>query len=198
MKHPGFPLLIFSMIYLALSCQNNKPPAEGKSDSVKKNYFPVSDFMKSEISYVDSTPLAILRYDIGDKRRDSGFIKATVFDQLSQEFLSPELDSPFFEQHFSESSFIDDSTKTVSFTYASKDSSSGLQRVDIIASPQANGLNKVKSVYMERTLEKKDTFFVKKLFWKSQESFLVITISRLGNQPPETRQLKVVWGNSEH
>jgi len=39
---------------------------------------------------------------------------------------------------------------------------------------------------------------VKKLFWKSQESFLVITIARPGNQAPITKQLKVVWGSSEH
>src|ERR1035437_2332089 len=127
MKHPG-SLLAISMIMLSFACRNHKQATDPKAEQVKKSYFPVIDFMKSEISYVDSTPLAILKYEIGDRQLDSAYIKPAAFDQLSQEFLAAELDSPYFEQHFSESSFFDETTKLVTFTYASKDSSRGLHR----------------------------------------------------------------------
>jgi hypothetical protein len=190
-------LLTILMLALAFSCKNAQPSAEAKTQEAKTNYFPVIDFMKGEISYVDSTPLAILRYDISDRQLDSAYIKPAAFNQLASEFLLPELDSPYFGQHFSESSFFDQSTKSITFTYATKDSTAGLQRIDVLASPRPDGSNKVKSIYMEKTFVQKDTFILKKLFWKSQKNFLVITITRPGSKPAITQQLKVVWDNSD-
>jgi hypothetical protein len=184
----------FFLIFLPFACRNHPGASEQKTDQAGKNYFPVLDFLKGEIIYVDSTPLAILKYDIGSGKTDSAFIKTEAFNQLAQEFLPPELDSPYFEQHYTESSFIDQSTKSVTFTYASKDSLAGLTRIDVVALPQEGGLNRVKSIYMEKALDKKDTFTLKKLYWKSQTDFFVISIIRPAGQPPFTKQLKVVWG----
>jgi hypothetical protein len=199
MKHPSSLLAISMILLLVFSCRNNKQPVDTKTkdEEAKKNYFPVIDFMKSEISIVDSTPIALLKYDIRDNHSDSSYIKRPEFNQVAMEFLPSELDSPYFQQHFTESSFFDQTSKSITFTYSSKDSTSGLHRVDVLATPQSDGSSKVKSIYMEKTIDKKDTFILKKLYWVSQKSFFIITITHPIGQNPVTQQLKVVWDNSD-
>jgi hypothetical protein len=199
MKYPGSPLAISMIMVIVFSCSNNKQPVntKAKDEETRKNYFPVLDYMKSEIGYVDSTPIALLKYDIRDTHTDSNFIKRPEFHELAKEFIPAELDSPYFQQHFTESSFFDQTSKSITFTYSSTDSTSGLHRVDVLASPQSDGSSKVKSIYMEKTIDKKDIFILKKLYWVSQKSFFIIIITHPSGQNPVTQQIKVVWDNSD-
>ncbi|HTQ27489.1 MAG TPA: hypothetical protein VMI35_05140, partial [Puia sp.] len=97
---------------------------------------------------------------------------------------------------FTESSFIDQTTQSVTFTYSTADAGHILRRVDVLASPE-QGFNKVKSIYMEKTINKGDSIVIKKMYWKAKRSFQIISILEAGNQPAVTSQLKVVWDNRD-
>jgi len=50
---------------------------------------------------------------------------------------------------------------------------------------------------MERTGEDSDTPVIKKMYWQAGHYFQVITTLQLKGQATETRQLKVVWNDTE-
>ncbi|MFI5153439.1 MAG: hypothetical protein ACHQET_08910 [Chitinophagales bacterium] len=189
-------LLIWLSTMLCLRCSNNKPLSNEKPPEEKKNYFPVKDYILSEIANVDSTPFAIFRIDIQNGKRDSAIIRTTEFDQLAKQFLLPELDSANLESSFTESSFLDQTTQSITFTYSRKNMLSGLQRIDVLASPDP-GFDKVKSIYLEQSLGSGDSAMIKKMYWKARRRFEIVSIKTAGTHPEDVHQLKVVWDNRD-
>ena len=182
------------------ACGNQKTPASTPdqaskaSDTTAQKFFPVADYLQSEIRYVDSTPLAILKCETVHNRTDSTFLKPEEFNRLASSFLMLELAS--LQQDFTENSFGDQTTGYLSFTYSPKNKEQPLRRVDVVVSP-GEGFDKVKSIYLERTARESDTLVVKKMYWQARHSFLIITSLQATGKTPETRQLKVIWSNEE-
>jgi hypothetical protein len=194
MKYYGLWVII--IILLSAACKDNKQQTDTGKKQEKTNFFPVADYIRSEISNVDSLPLRIVKYDIRDGHTDSTFIQAAEFNQLAKEFLPEALDAPAFGAAFTENAFLDQTTQSLTFTYSLKNNKPGLQRVDVLATPDP-GFDKVKSIYMEELIEKKDTSIIKKMYWRARKSFQVITIIQPANQTAINKQLKVVWDNFE-
>ena len=180
------------VLVLAFSaCQDSEKQQQKKEEP--KAYIPVSDFVRTEIRAVDSTPTGILRrIHINGKLADSSFIKPEEFDRLAQAFLPPELDGDRFENSFKESSFMDQTTETLTFTYESIDSSSTVRRVDILLSPGME-LDKLKSLYIERAYSAGNVLVEQKMFWKSGQSFRIITLKSTQGGAPEENKLTVTW-----
>ena len=62
--------------------------------------------------------------------------------------------------------------------------------------PNPSG-DKITNVIINRVVNTKDSSIQKRLFWKVDESFQVITIKQLNGQPETTSTVKVVWGENE-
>jgi hypothetical protein len=188
-------LIPFSFSLLAMGCgEPSKPAANVKTDTARKDFLPVQDFIRSEIAWVDSFPVKIVKYTIANGHKDSSIINQKGFDSLAKEFLSPELEKPAFENNFSESSFMDQTSQSLSFTYASQNKETAIRRVDVLATPSLD-LDKVKSIYIEKTADNQEGKWLKKMYWKSKSNFQIVWILENPNQSPLTRQLKVVWDN---
>lgn len=194
----NYTLFIIAMSCMLYACNDNKPEATAseKKQEEKKDFFPVADYLQSEIAYVDSLPLRLMKYTIQNDKTDSLFINTKEFDQLAQAFLPGELNDSSFKKNFSENSFLDQTTQLLTFTYSTQNNNSGLRRVDVLAT-QNPGFDKVKSIYMEESTNKKDTSVIRKMYWRAKKSFQIITITQAGNQPPASQQVKVVWDNTE-
>ncbi len=192
----NYSIWVFPIFLFAGACQNSPDLVPAAGTDSTKNFFPVTDYLRSEIRYVDSMPLAIIAYHIQGGKTDSAFIQAPAFNQLAKEFLPPELDSPAFEKNFSEVSFYDQTTNSLTFTYTAKNNTSGLRRVDVIAA-QRSGFDRVKSIYMEETVNNNDSLITKKMYWRPRKSFLVLTILQTKGQPKKNKQLKVVWDSGD-
>ncbi len=191
MKH-FTAFFLAGILLLANACTSPLPPPAPKEDSTGTAYLPVADYLRAEISYVDSTPLAIQKYIIRDIRRDSSFIQQDEFNRLSQQFLLPELKPDSFKMNYSEGSFMDKTTGYLSFTYSSLNKKLPLQRVDVLAAP-GPGTNKVKSIYLQKGFSTGDTAVVQKMFWQAGHSFLILTSLQIPGKPAVEHQLKVVW-----
>jgi len=185
------------MVY---SCHPKQPETSAgnsiQTDTTKKNYLPVADFLRAEIATVDSLPLRLMKYTIVNGKMDSGIITTPVFDQIAKEFLMTDLDSSNFEKRFEENSFVDRSTNLVSFTYSTKDSGDGLKRVDVLLSPGA-GSDKLNSIYMEAISVKKDSSIISKMSWKAGRNFRILHINRPKNGQEITNQTIVVWDSRD-
>jgi hypothetical protein len=193
----SMPLCLFLQF-----CNNKTEPAETDqlaSDTTKaapKNYFPVADFLRSEIRYVDSLPVGIMKYTTQNGKKDSTYIKLEEFHRLAKEFLPAELNDSSFISNYEEASFYDRSTNTSTFFYTAKDKTMPIQRVDVVSMPD-DVYDKVTSIYMQKNISAGDSTVIKKLYWKPGRHFQMSSEKhQKGNTPVET-QLKVVWDNRE-
>jgi hypothetical protein len=191
----NYILLIISAFGLLLACKNHEQKTtEAKQE--KKNFFPVADYLNSEIGYVDSLPLKMVKYVTVNKKTDSMLIKLAEFDSLAREFIPVELKDSSFQENFDESSFFDQTTNSLTFTYSTKNDKLELRRVDVLAN-HTTGFDKVRSVYLEKDMVQNNISVLKKMYWRSKKSFEIITIFQPLNQPQVTNHLKVVWDDGE-
>ncbi|MFI5124552.1 MAG: hypothetical protein ACHQDF_04445 [Chitinophagales bacterium] len=185
-------LLIVLPVFFYSAC-HDKPDAP----VAKKNYFPVRDYLQSEIASVDSVPSKMVEYDIRNGKTDSAIISLQTFNKLAAAFLLPDLDSGRFENRFEENSFLDQSSNLLTFTYSTKDSSYGLRRVDVLAIPNPSGTDKVKSIYLESSSGNSDSLKLTKMYWRSGKSFSIIHIYQPAHGEAGTSQTNVVWDSSD-
>ena len=180
---------------------NAAPDADSlaRKDSMSNAFFPVGDYLMTEILHVDSLPVAIVRYTTQKGRTDSAFISPAEFNTLAKEFLVTEFRDGSFEKNYQESSFMDKTTRQSTFTYSTVNRDLPLQRVDVLVAPGAarNGSNEVKSIYLEKTFISGDTATLKKMFWKAGRNFQIITLINVHGKPPVDKQMKVVWDIGE-
>lgn len=190
-------LIIFTLCLFSSGCSNQSNPSDvQKTDTTRKDFLPVQGFIKSEIAWVDSFPAKIVKYTIENGHKDSSIIDLKIFDSLAKDFLSPELEKPAFENNFTESSFMDQTSESLTFTYSAQNNKTAIRRVDVLATPSLE-LDRVKSIYMEKTVDGADGKWLKKMYWKSKSNFQIVWIQDNPNQSPLTRQLKVVWDNRQ-
>jgi hypothetical protein len=200
MKIACIGLIVLSACIPAACHNGSNSAASGSSQSAdtpeKKNFFPVHDFLQSEIAHVDSIPFKIVEYRTINGKTDSSIINTQKFDQLASAFIPDDLDSSRFEERFEETSFLDQTTKLLTFTYSTKDSSFGLRRVDVLAEPHLTN-DRVQSVYLEMSSGREDSLVLKKMYWKAGKSFNILQIYQPSNGKAITSQTKVVWDSSE-
>ncbi|MDP4128718.1 MAG: hypothetical protein Q8918_13750 [Bacteroidota bacterium] len=184
------PVVLTVFFYSACHNQPDVPPS-------KKNYFPVRDYLRSQIADVDSVPSKMMEYDIQNGKTDSAVISLQTFNKLAAAFLLPDLDSVRFENRFEENSFLDQSNNLLTFTYSTKDSSYGLRRVDVLATPNPGGTDKVKSIYLESSSSDTDGLKLTKMYWRAGKSFSIIHIYQPAHGETGTSQTNVVWDSSD-
>ncbi len=184
------------------ACRNHPQPADvsdntPKTDTASDKFFPIAEFLQAEVSYVDSTPLAILKCETVNKRTDSSFLTPNEFHRLAAGILTPELFADSLEKNFTETSFADKTTGYLTFIYSPKNKEQALQQINVLVSPGHDGANRVKSIYLTRVERVSDTVVVKKMFWLAGHSFQVITSRQPAGKAAGIRQVQVVWNNGE-
>jgi hypothetical protein len=199
----NFALVCLAGAWLCVNAcaHHGQQPASDQQDSLsnkdtaRNSFFPVADYLETEIMRVDSFPIATMKYTIRNGRTDSGYIPLPEFNELALQFLLPEFENGSFEKKYTESSFADRATQSVTFTYSTTDQSLPLQRVDVVTASGTQG-NLVRSIYMERTRVAEDSVILQKMFWQAGRNFQIISLIRVKGQPPMQQQVRVVW-NSE-
>ena len=198
-----FVLLCLAGAIFLTACGNHQQPADtskqdslSQADSGRNAYLPVAEYLETEILHVDSVPLALKRYRTFDGKTDSAFIQVPEFNQLALQFLPTELHDGSFEKNFTESSFEDQSTQSIMFTYSTKVSDQSLRRVDV-QTVTGHGSQKVKSIYLEKRRVSGDSLILDKMYWRTGRNFQIVTMTTVKGKPPVEQQLKVVWDDEE-
>ncbi|HET6254086.1 MAG TPA: hypothetical protein VFE32_08435 [Puia sp.] len=198
MNKTVFACITGGWLFCGACAHHPQQPSSQSQDSVSHpdttthSYFPIADALEGEIRQIDSMPVAIRKVVTRNGRKDSAFIKPAEFDALAAQFVAPEFRNGRFEKEFTESSFIDNATQDVTFTYSTTNRFLPLQRVDIIASPQGAS-HQVKSIYLEKNRTSGDSSILDKMYWRSGRQFQVIRLIRVKDGPPVQQQLIVSW-----
>ena len=189
-------LLFPALFLLAIACKQ-KPKQTGTDQSTQDSlanttFLPVADFIKNDISKVDSFSGGILKKVTINGKKDSAYIQLPAFHQLANQFLVPELDSASFRGHFKEHALMDETTQMLNFIYTQNQPDWPLQKVLVYLKPSLS-TDKVNRVYMEREFSSGDTVIQQKLTWKMQEYFYIISMRQPKNGPAVTSMEKVIW-----
>lgn len=203
MKYPVVLVLLGWLTFCG--CGHRTPNAvpsqdslAGKDDSsaAKNEFFPVNDYLEAEILSVDSMPMAFWKYVTHDHCTDSVLITTGDFNALALQFLPPEIRDGGMNKNFTESSFMDKTTQSITFTYTPVDGTLPLQRVDV-QTIQGIRAQEVKSIYMERTHRAGDSVILQKLLWRSKHGFMIVNQVRVKGQAPKEEQIRVSWASDE-
>src|SRR5688572_2943807 len=143
--------VLLTTVFVSCGSNETSNPTAGATtaDSTEKVYFPVQEFLRGEIRYVDSLPVGIMKYTTTGTRIDSGYIQPPEFRALAYEFLSGDLEEERFRENFEEVSFYDQGTRYSTFNYSPKTDNTEIKRVDVIAAPGLQ-YDKVNSIYIEK------------------------------------------------
>jgi hypothetical protein len=172
-----FVVLCLAGAFFSAACGNHQQPVNPsqqdslqQTDSSKNSFIPVAEFLETEILHVDSVPLALRKYTTVNGRTDSAFIEVPEFNRLALQFLPTGLHDGSFEKNFTETSFMDKSTRSIMFTYSTTIKDQPLRRVDV-QTIAGNGSQKVKSIYLEKNRVSGDSLILEKLYWRAGKSF---------------------------
>jgi hypothetical protein len=158
-------VLCLAGVLLSGACVHHQPAVAsrdslpGIDSTPKNNFFPVADYLETEILDVDSTPVALVCYRTSNNRTDSAFISPPEFNTLALQFLPSEIRDGALERNFTESSFVDKTTGSMTFSYSPIDKNNALQRVDV-QTAQGSRAQEVKNIYMEIRRKTGDSLIV--------------------------------------
>lgn len=190
----------FSFLFLVIVQACSSDPKQSPEELVNTTadslppYFPVKDFLLSEIRYVDSLPVGILQYRIHNGRKDTSYITLDSFHTAAGEFLAESLDMPEFGKTYEETSFFDQSTGSNTFLYQSKNDQHAIRRIDVLSKAGVT-YDEVTSIFMEKISSRGDTLEVRKMTWHPRKKLNINTSRTLGPATVSEEQLTIVWDN---
>jgi len=159
--------------------------------AVREPYYPISQYIESQVAYVDTTPLAIeLITFINNKRVDSTVIDRKAFRILADEFMKPDLNDKNVQPLYEENSFNDLTLNTITFTYTARDRNQELQQEDVLLNPDNN---RVKNVMFRKNRMNGDTSVSINGLWNHNMNFQLNYSFQPAKGNTQTKQLKVIW-----
>lgn len=191
--------VFFCLLFLIFACTSNvdssgKNPAPNPDTA--RHYFPVMDFLKSEIAYVDSLPGGIKIFRTMNTTTDSSYIEASVFDHYAREFIAKDIDSAGLASGYQEQSFFDNTTNASTFIYTAQGDEKEVRQIHVLAKPDA-AYDRVISIYMEKFTRTPDSTFLKKMTWKPGKEFTINQSVQGADANPSISQIRIVWDNWE-
>lgn len=193
------PVVLITASFL-LACGNNPQKSantEGSPAEAEGSYFPVTGFIHSQLTAIDSLQLPVTKYEAAGDKKDTVALSTADCRLLAAPFLEYDITAPPLKEKFRETSFADQSIPSITFTYHTDDSTLALKRVDVVLAPDPVQADKVKSVYMEKLFQQQDTLVEEKLYWKANHFYQLIRSKKVANGQPIISQLKVVWDPTE-
>jgi hypothetical protein len=194
-------LLLFLIAAGLYSCGGNaeKPTEPASADSTSSNadtdttaHLPIADLLRDDIRKVETYAGGILRKGNSGSKKDSTFVQLDEFQRRADQFILKELDSAHFQQHFRQTSLMDETSRLLNFIYTPKDSVSPLRKVIVYVAPSLASDN-VDRIYMETAISQGDTIVEKRLTWKVRKYFYVLTIKQPKTGDPITTMEKLIW-----
>lgn len=181
------------MVFLALiSCGGSTTDSKAENSKKDQAFYPTAAYIREQVSKLDSLPLAVFKYTVTDKGTDSVIVQKEVLKRAADEFLTPDITVEPLKKMYTETVLNDQTTNTITFTYTTNEEDAEVRKAEIYINP-AN--DKVKGIYIEKYITGGDSTVIKKMFWKTDRNFQIISMVEKNNQPLSTHQEKYEWDN---
>jgi hypothetical protein len=182
-------LLFAVVVFTALpACKDN----EEEKDSI--SILPAKSFIQNQVAHVDTSLYRIVLLTYADSTVDTSYVKREDFRKLADEFFQmPDLTEKKFRNKYEKTENFDPQLGLALFSYSPKKGGMEIIRQEISVEPLEGQDSKVKTVYVERITETKDSSVLNKLYWQMDEYFQVIKIVQKKDHPEKITRYKVAW-----
>lgn len=186
------------LLFTACNSNNNKAPQNDIQKATDTSnahviFFPVADYIKSQVHLADSLKLLLIKIVIKEKDSIPTSLSQQEFIKIAEQFYEPDISSAELKPQYKETAFADQSIPSITLTYTTTNTSLEIQRLDVLIKPDPVQSDKVRSIYIEKSFNKGDTSFSKKLYWKADKNCQVITTAQVNNEAPVTSVEKISW-----
>ncbi|HRP55302.1 hypothetical protein [Agriterribacter sp.] len=189
MKKQLFITLIFFPIAL-YNCTNTTTPSDqSKENTPEKAFYPVGNYILSQLSYIDSMPLAVIKYTTIHNVTDTSIIEKKDFRHIAAAFITPDISSAELKPQYEEHSFIDATLGTITLTYTTENDKLPVRKADILLNQENTG---VKTIYIEKNIPGADPV-IKKMLWIADRNCQITTLVQKEGQPEQVIFEKYVW-----
>lgn len=188
----NFSIGLAGMILLGTIACKQKEKGENK----KEPFFPVLSFIQSQVAHIDTSLYSIIKIVYQDSlHRDTTYVKREEFRGLANDFLKiPDLSAGKNENRFTGEKLFDETMNRVIMSYKPKDpDKEEIQKEEVLITPNIATGDKVNSIIIDRVINNRDGFLQKKMLWRVDKSFQVVTTTEKPGQPQTTTILEVIW-----
>ncbi|WP_018617219.1 hypothetical protein [Segetibacter koreensis] len=190
MNKATFLFLLYPLLYCACkqNGSNTKTNDAGKNDTT--HFFQVNQYIRSQIAEVNKTPYFIYKIHVSGGKKDSTAINTTVFNQISAQFLQPDINDKGLKKHYTENIFYDQTTKSYTLSYTADDKQLEIQNIDVLL--QEDGQT-VKRIFIRKFFNYADSSAIEQLSWKPSQSFQINRLVQKSGNKENTSETNVTW-----
>src|SRR6185295_17891677 len=161
----------------------------------KNDVFPAIEFIKGQIANVDTSVYRILKLvPVTDSTYDTTYVKREDFKNLAKDFLETPDISKEFGGKYTEERMMNNELGLAVFIATTKDDDLEVRRQEVRILPDPPN-DKIKSIYIERLNDNKDSSVLKRMTWYTDRKFQVITITQKKNEEEKTSVVQVEWND---
>jgi hypothetical protein len=189
-----FLAFVISCLYLC-SCQsdtgqdNNGTPV--LADTAK--FYPLGQFFRSQIEYVDLRAFPVYRISTIDGRKDSSAISREEFFKWADVFVQRSFADPELKAAYKETMFEDISTDSYTLNYSPhKPLSVEVQNIDILLGHE---IKEVKRVFIKSLYARGDTTIEEQCSWKTNKSFQINRVKYTSSGYRSTELNYINWND---
>lgn len=113
----GFLLMIIACNQKDVEKKENKLPSYIDTTSTIPNFFPVTAFIKGQIFDINRKGVNPVQYTTVGHLTDSTWLQLHLLEKVFAPFLHPEIDSANMKALFKETSFLDQSINSFTYSY---------------------------------------------------------------------------------
>lgn len=194
MKQCAVVFCITGFVLLVIGCKQNADVAQTKetiTDTI--HFFPVADYIFQQINSAD-TAAFLYRITVREHKKDSVAISKQTFDSLAKNFIASDITDSAVKKFYKENVFQDESTDSYTISYTCVNDSLPLQNVEVLLSRQDE---QVKRIFMNVQQRTQDSTVIKKMGWKTNNSFYINRIVSYANGKSFEEQNMIFWRNKD-
>jgi hypothetical protein len=178
-------------LFAATGCNDNKGDGEENT-----TFFPVISFLKSQATHVDTSLYRIVKIHTVDKFSDTVYLKREQFRDYAKEFTTlPDISVEKLKKDYLETRMYDDELKAVILNYSPKKTEGEIRRQEVLITPNGSTGDEVRSIFIDRITDRKDSTVQKRMTWNVDKDFQIITIISKTDGTEKVEILKVIWNN---
>jgi hypothetical protein len=188
-----FLLFILWTGIILSGCKPGAAPVAGSeqdTSTANKEYYPITAYIQSQLRWLDSVPLAVIKYTTVNNHTDTSILEKKDFNAIAEALFSPDISVLPLKEQYDEVSFIDASLGTISLTYAARNDTALVRKADVLLN-QSNSA--VSTIYVEKISRVADSTLTQKILWTANKSCLVTTITQKTGMSERVIEERYVW-----
>ncbi|NDC78959.1 MAG: hypothetical protein EBZ67_13995 [Chitinophagia bacterium] len=177
-------------LHALYACHERRTDMVPASDR-KSLFLPATSFIATELTSIDSLPVAVLRYRTSWQGNDTGIVAKPIFRKLMEGWFGKEFAEAPLHADYRRKIFLDATLGRVTITCDTEDEAAPIRRVDILMDPETEA---IRSLYVEKVSYTLDGGIIQKLYWSAGRQCRISKTTADGQPTGHSEDITYAWG----